>query len=240
VHLFVERLKKYFVKSLLYVKGVLIIKAIIFDFDGTIADTLPVCFYAFQSVFRKYDDREIDIEEIKDMFGPSETGIIHKNLLNENHEQAIELYYDEYNKKHSELVPINDEIDGLLRHLKKEGFKLGIVTGKARRSLDISLRFLKMEGLFDVIITGDDVEIPKPHPEGIKKALSQLNVKHSNAIFLGDSDADIKAGKEANVYTIGVQWLPNYQTVEFTIQPDSIFYKIDDLIHSLHSNLIAK
>jgi pyrophosphatase PpaX len=221
-------------------KDVLFIKAIIFDFDGTIADTLPVCFYAFQLVFKKYDDREVCTDEIKDMFGPSETGIIKKNLLHKDYKEAIELYYDEYNKKHSELVPINEEIDGLLHHLKKEDFKLGIVTGKARRSLDISLRLLKMEGLFDVIITGDDVEFPKPHPEGVNKALSQLDVKNSNAIFLGDSDADIKAGQDANVYTIGVQWLPNYQTVEFTIQPDKIFYKIDDLMHSLHSNLITK
>ncbi|WP_322741825.1 HAD family hydrolase [Fictibacillus phosphorivorans] len=207
-------------------------KAIIFDFDGTIADTLPVCFYAFQSVFKKYDDREVCIDEIKDMFGPSETGIIKKNLIHKDFKEAIELYYDEYNKKHSELVPINEEIDILLHCFKKKGFKLGIVTGKARRSLDISLRFLKMEGLFDVIITGDDVEFPKPHPEGVNKALSQLVVKNSNAIFLGESDADIKAGQDANVYTIGVQWLPNYQTVEFKIQPDKIFYKIDDLMHS--------
>lgn len=42
---------------------------------------------------------------------------------------------------------------------------LGIVTGKARRSLDISLQVLQMEKLFDVIITGDDVEQPKPHPD---------------------------------------------------------------------------
>lgn len=174
------------------------------------------------------------------MFGPSETGIIQKNLLHEDFKEAIELYYDEYYKKHNELVPMNEEIDGLLRLLKKGGFKLGIVTGKARRSLDISLRLLKMEGMFDVIITGDDVEFPKPHPEGVNKALSQLDVKNSNAIFLGDSDADIKAGQDANVYTIGVQWLPNYQTVEFTIQPDKIFDKIDDLVHSLQSNFITK
>lgn len=50
--------------------------------------------------------------------------------------------------------------------------KLGIVTGKARRSLDISLKALRMDHYFDVIITGDGVINPKPHPEGVMEALS--------------------------------------------------------------------
>ena len=64
---------------------------------------------------------------------------------------------------------------------------------------------LDMEGLFDVIITGDDVIKPKPDPEGLLKALSLLKVENSDAIYIGDSDADIIAGVQANVYTIGVQ-----------------------------------
>ncbi|WP_081742054.1 MULTISPECIES: HAD hydrolase-like protein [Bacillaceae] len=57
------------------------IKAVLFDFDGTLADTLPVCFLAFESVFKKFDERDVTTEEIKSMFGPSETGIIRENLL---------------------------------------------------------------------------------------------------------------------------------------------------------------
>lgn len=79
-----------------------------------------------------------------------------------------------------------------------------------------------MEGLFDVIITGDDVIKPKLDPEGLLKALSLLNVKNSEAIYIGDSDADIVAGLQAGVYTIGVQWLPEYQTSEFSEQPNAI------------------
>ncbi|MGD6796012.1 HAD family hydrolase [Metabacillus indicus] len=204
-------------------------KAFIFDFDGTLADTLPVCFYAFQFVFKEFDDRKVDVEEIKAMFGPSETEIIRANLLNDNHNQAIELYYEKYDEMHNQFVPSNEEINGLLKNLKKEGFKLGIVTGKARRSLDISLTLLRMNDLFDVIITGDDVKSPKPHPEGINKALKQLNIDNFNAVFIGDSDADILAGKEANVYTIGVHWLPNYHSLEFAVQPDRILKRVEEL-----------
>jgi pyrophosphatase PpaX len=107
------------------------------------------------------------------------------------------------------------------------------VTGKARRSLDISLECLGLDNYFDVIVTGDDVEFPKPHPEGINKALEQLGVSNKVAIFLGDSDADILAGKQANVHTLGVHWLPNYQTIEFSIQPDEVFSNIDEFFSSI-------
>lgn len=162
------------------------------------------------------------------MFGPSETGIIRENLVNENKEAAIELFYTEYLKEHSNLVKSNEEINNLLKELKTSGIKLAIFTGKARRSLDISLKSLHMNELFDVIITGDDVMNVKPHPEGLLKALTLLEIDRSEAIFIGDSDADIYAGLKAEVYTIGVQWLPDYQTLEFSTSPKSIFKNVSE------------
>ncbi|NIK11715.1 phosphoglycolate phosphatase/pyrophosphatase PpaX [Alkalibacillus almallahensis] len=194
---------------------------------------MPVCFYAFQSVFKDFDNKEVTPDEIKAMFGPSETGIIRENLLDSNYDKAIELYYEKYSEKHPELVPKNEEINDLLLFLKKEGYKLGIVTGKASKSLFISLDSLNISDLFDVIITGDDVSTPKPHPEGLNKALAKLKINNTDAIFLGDSDADILAGKQANVHTIGVHWLPNYQTLEFGVQPDQMLSDINDFKQAL-------
>ncbi|WP_188455730.1 HAD family hydrolase [Virgibacillus oceani] len=215
-------------------------KAIIFDFDGTLADTLPVCYYAFQSVFKEFDNVDVTADEVKAMFGPSETGIIRENLTDPNHDKAIELYYERYNERHSELVFNNKEINDLLLFLKEEGYKLGIVTGKAKRSLLISLEYLDMSDLFDVIITGDDVNNPKPHPEGVNKALEILDVKNTETVFLGDSNADILAGKQANVHTVGVLWLPNYQAPEFSVKPDQLFSSVDEFIVSLKKRVSDK
>ncbi|WP_226673413.1 HAD family hydrolase [Rossellomorea aquimaris] len=208
-------------------------KAIIFDFDGTLADTLPICFYAFQSVFKEFDDIEVTRDEIKSMFGPSETGIIQENLKNSNCDQAIDMYYQKYREKHEELVMTNEVLIDLLQTLKKQDYKLGIVTGKARKSLIISLDYLDMNELFDVIITGDDVSVPKPHPEGLNQAMALLNIKSDQALFIGDSDADIMAGKNANVRTVGVQWLPNFQTQDFSVQPDETVNHVEEFIELL-------
>jgi pyrophosphatase PpaX len=206
------------------------IKAILFDFDGTLADTLPVCFLAFKSVFKEFDDLEVSTEEIKEIFGPSETGIIRENLRNTDYEKAIELYYKIYRDQHDNMVEKNEAIYSLVWQLKTNGYKLGIVTGKARRSLDISLENLGLNNIFDVIVTGDDVKFPKPHPEGINLALEELGLSNKEAIFLGDSDADILAGKQANVHTIGVHWLPNFQTIEFSVQPDEVLRDISEFL----------
>lgn len=202
-------------------------KAIIFDFDGTLADTLPICYYSFQKVFKQFDDRELSAEEIKLMFGPSETGIIRHNLLDDNKEEAIELYYACYLEEHARLVQPNEEILQLLHDLKDQQYKLGIFTGKAKRSLDISLQQLNMENIFDVLITGDDVEEPKPHPEGLLKALHILKINNKEAVFVGDSDADILAGRQSSVYTIGVQWLD--RNICFQTKPDTTLNNVSDL-----------
>lgn len=205
------------------------IKAIIFDFDGTLANTLPICYDAFQKVFKKFDNKDLNTDEIRGMFGPSETGIIRKNLKSHKKEMAIELYYEKYSKNHNKLVEQNNKIIEMIRYLKEKQIKIGIVTGKARRSLDISLKALQMDELFEIIITGDDVNKQKPHPEGVLKALSLLGVRSNESVYVGDSEADIEAGLRANVHTAGVKWLPNYQPSEFSVEPDYIFESVTDL-----------
>lgn len=210
------------------------IQTVIFDFDGTLADTLPLVYHSFQTVFKTFDDKILTDEQVKAMFGPAEPDIIKKNLENDDIEAAIELYFNTYSEEHDQYVLFNGDINSMLIALKEEGLKLGIVTGKSQRGLDISLKQLGMEKQFDYKISGDDVSEPKPDPEGIFKVLSHFDQEKHHAIFLGDSDADIQAGLRAEVLTIGVQWLPNIQTSQFSDQPDEIYGKVDQFIRDFY------
>jgi HAD superfamily hydrolase (TIGR01509 family) len=163
------------------------------------------------------------------MFGPTEEGMIKENFSDQKSiETAIHTFYQLYRKHHSDLVQSSKEIQRLLKGLKAKNYKLAIVTGKGRKCFDISMEELELESYFDLVVTGDDVEKAKPHPEGILKVLEELHVKKSEAMFIGDSNADIEAGKRAGVLTIGVQWLSESQTKDFLPIPDKIFSKVEE------------
>jgi pyrophosphatase PpaX len=197
-------------------------KAILFDFDGTLADTLPVLYHSFRTVFLEFDGRKYSDEEIRSMFGPPETIIIETKIKHPDKESAKKLFYETYEKKHKELVKENEKVTSMLDQLSGK-VKLGIITGKARRSLEISLRELNMEKYFDVLVPGDEVEKTKPAPEGIEKALMEIGINKKDALFTGDSDGDINAGLGAEVETVGALWLPNVQQTSFKRNPDRIF-----------------
>lgn len=209
------------------------ISTLIFDFDGTLADTLPNSFNAFQTVFETYDGKHYSDEEVKSMFGPIEPEIIREHLESDDVERAIELYFETYTDNHERLVKADSGVHDMLEHFKEKGYKLAVVTGKSRRSLDISMEFLKMDDVFDYTVSGNDVERFKPDPEGVFDVLDALGVDRDAAIFVGDSDTDITAGKGAGLYTVGAHWLPNIQTAEFSDQPDALFTDVESFVKSI-------
>ncbi len=207
---------------------------ILFDFDGTLADTLPVCFYSFRNVFKKYDNRALADEEIISMFGPSEVGIIEQNLRKiDQITHAVEDYYSFYDKAHRDFVDQNNDIQYMLSEVKRSGIQFGIVTGKARRSYEISADYLFPKDMFKVAITGDEVKNPKPHPEGILLAMKLLNSSADETLYVGDSNADIEAGRRANVKTAGVNWLSHSHGSPFIHKPDYLFSTVAMFIKEL-------
>ncbi|WNQ12371.1 HAD-IA family hydrolase [Paenibacillus aurantius] len=205
-------------------------KAVLFDFDGTLADTLPVIFHAFQTVFRRHDRREVSPDEIIGMFGPPEEGILRKELSHcGSLEEAVKEFYHLYEENHTRLVRPSGDIRDLLAFLRDRSYRTAVITGKGRRTFEISARELGLSDAFDVTITGNDVEKAKPDPEGILRALDELGAAKEEAVFLGDSDADIAAGKAAGLRTYGVLWLPTTQASEFREKPDAVFRRTAQL-----------
>ncbi|MBM7573479.1 HAD family hydrolase [Aquibacillus albus] len=202
-------------------------KTIIFDFDGTIADTLPVIFDAFKKVFKTYENKDLSSEDVKAMFGLAEEEMIRVNFSSkERVEEAIETLFHHYEEQHDTLVERSSAMEELLKFIQSKEIKLAVFTGKGRRGLDISLAKLNLASYFDVAITGDDVEHPKPHPEGLYKILDLLDTPKEEAMMIGDSNADIEAGKSAGVTTVAVQWLSHFQSDTYTTDPDHQFKDI--------------
>lgn len=131
------------------------------------------------------------------------------------------------------MVKPNAEINSLLERLKARGHRMGIVTGKGRAALDISLEKLGMSRYFDVTVSGDEMTRPKPDPEGVLTAMNALGGAREETVFIGDSEADMRAGKGAGVFTIGAHWLEHVQTHRFDTTPDLYITRVAELIDFL-------
>lgn len=206
-------------------------EVIIFDFDGTIADTLPLCFETFRKTFSHFNNEILSDKQIELLFGGSEESIIRKRLAGKEEEiisEAIEYYFKVYKNLHDDYLQKMDTI--ILEKIKKIASekKVVIFTGKGKRGLTISLEKLGYNNLFDYIVSDDDINYSKPNPEGLYKIVDFFNISETKCIFIGDSDADIKSGIAAGIETIGVNW---FGENIFSVEPKYVSYHIKDIIY---------
>jgi HAD superfamily hydrolase (TIGR01509 family) len=117
----------------------------------------------------------------------------------------------------------------ILFKLKNNNYPVGIFTGKGRGSSMITLTKLGVDKYFDLIVTGDDVENPKPSPEGILKFVNKFKLDPKKVLMIGDSVSDVKAARDAGVKIASVLW-DSYGIEEVKrLKSDYYFYSIEEL-----------
>lgn len=183
----------------------------IFDFDGTLADTLPLAFMCFRETFLKYNGELMTNEQIATTFGPSEKVILHRHIRGseQTKAEALAFFYALYKTNHTLYAECPPKIRQMLQTLKQQGKKLAVFTGKARESLDYSLQELGLTDLFDLTISDCDVEHSKPAPDGLLLAQRHFNLPAEQIIYFGDSEADVISGQQAGVETHKIDWIEN-------------------------------
>ena len=185
-------------------------KALLFDLDGTLCDTDEMIVQTMYAIYKNYKPTKVRTrEELYYFSGPP----IRDTLAREFPDQDPEEMYDVF-KRVSEgfyascVTAYQDEVE-ILTKLKEKGYLLGVVTNKGYPLTIYSLELCGIKHLFDVVISADDVQFPKPHPEGINKALEKLNILNKEeCLYLGDNDIDYETASNAGVDTLLVTWGP--------------------------------
>lgn len=198
-------------------------QTVVFDFDGTIASTLPLIYRTFNAVLEPRIGKRIPDAELRSHFGPPDNVILGRYLGEAEQASAFDEYITLYERDHNDYVHLFDGMKEILIDLKAAGTRIAIMTGKSRISAQISLRELGIADLIEVLVAGDDVVMPKPHPEGVIAALAQLgHPDNESGVMVGDSAADIYAGRDAGVATIAVTWgVPEHEDL-FASRPDVV------------------
>ncbi|RFZ95078.1 HAD family hydrolase [Mucilaginibacter conchicola] len=201
-------------------------KAIIFDLDGTIADTLPLCIASFKKSIEPLLNKSLSNEEIIATFGPSEEGTI-RALIPQQEAQGVKDYLLHYEAMHHTCPAMFPGINELLQTLADKGVQLAMVTGKGIHSTKLSLKQFDATRYFEVLETGSPDGPDKVN--GIKRVLQRLNIQPGEALYVGDAPSDITSCKEVGVPIAEAAWAHTTNAAELIpLKPDFIFYSVDD------------
>jgi phosphatidylglycerol---prolipoprotein diacylglyceryl transferase len=174
---------------------------ILFDLDGTVADTRSSIIAAFDRVFTERLP-QVDLNSIdRDAWIGPPLAVTFGQYTDEV-EPLVELYIKYNQELQPSLIKPITNIPTVLASLKQDGYRLGIVSSKRHQGIEYSLGLCQLQDYFDVIVGVDDVKAHKPHPEGILKACELLKEGHDSVIYVGDSVEDIKAAQAAGVYSV--------------------------------------
>src|SRR5207247_11030742 len=121
------------------------IAGVVFDVDGTLADTLPLIYDALNRVLEAAGRPVVANTEIRAMFGPSEEGII-AELMGEGWEDPFEAFLSYYEERHPDYVRPFPGIHELLMWLGGQGARRGVVTGKGTRTAEVTVSLLDLAG----------------------------------------------------------------------------------------------
>ena len=179
------------------------LRGIIFDLDGTLANTLPVCFAAFREVFRSYLGQDYTDRQVYAMFGPSEEGIFNSRIPQQSN-KALADYLGAYERLHRICPEPFSGIQELLKSLQKRGIRRAVVTGKGAGSAAISLRVLGLGDSFDSVWAG--VPSRGDKPTAMKSVLNAWGFAPVEVASIGDSRSDIDAAKENGLIPLGAAW----------------------------------
>ena len=192
------------------------IAAVLWDFDDTMVDSLPARAHALTRVFQDANIQNVDPKcFLLSLAGKTLQASL--PLLTGSQDSArnlFEQYRSIYWTKKPSTVRMYPGIEAVLDDLEQRCILSAIVTSKAR-SMDVEgvragvsaeLEDLGVAGRFPVVVGLEDVSEPKPHPEGILRALEQLGVAPEQALMVGDSVADIQAAKAAGCWSCLATW----------------------------------
>ncbi len=211
-------------------------EGIIFDIDGTLTSTNELIFATFRHVVEKHLNKKVTDQEIIALFGPTEDVIL-KEWLNENYQEARKDYYHFYESQHHLMADVYPGIIEALMFIKSKKIPLSIYTGKGRDSSIITLQKIGVFDLFDMIVTGDDVEDHKPSPEGIDQFVEKFKLNREKVLMIGDAPADILAARSAGVKIASVVWDAYAKEQVLEMESDYVLETVDELMKFLRKSL---
>ena len=216
------------------------IKAVIFDFDYTLADSskgiIECINYALRELGLTSVTTEVACETIGLSLGDTFfklTGINNTKLK----ESFIRLFVNRADKIMVGMSYLFENVPDIIKLLKTKGIKLGIVSTKFRYRIETILAQHGMSELFDIIVGGEDVLSPKPDPEGLNMAIERLELHSSDVLYIGDSVTDAETARRAGIAFAAVLSGVTKRDAFLNYSGCSIHEKLEDVFWHYNENI---
>ncbi|KGN40106.1 HAD family hydrolase [Knoellia aerolata] len=203
-------------------------QTILFDLDGTLADTIPLIVASYQHAFREVRGEEVDEVRARAWIGRPLLGA----LLEEDPERGHELdrTYREWNLANtSRLIRRYAGVPEMLAALTEAGAAVHVVTSKRRDTARTALAAVGIDHLVDVVGALEDTTRHKPEPDPLLQAARRLGIDPATAVYVGDATVDVLAARAAGMAALAVTWGAGERDALAATGPEAVFDSVGEL-----------
>lgn len=210
------------------------LKAVLFDFDGTIVDTTELIYESMRratdEILGRTPNREVLLANVGQPL-PRQMEILDP----ERAEELLESYRLHNEELHEGLIEAFPNVEASLARLRDAGLRLAVVTSKRRFSLEMALdSFPALRDAVDAFVTMEDTAEHKPYPAPLFKGLELLGeVSPEKAAYVGDSPFDVAAAHAAGTLSVAVSWGVFTEETLREAEPDHLFEDLDSAVEFL-------
>lgn len=199
------------------------IKAVLFDLDGTLLDTLEDLKDAVNYALSLHNLPIRSLDEIRNFVGNGVRHLMTRStggsLPSDDFERVFSTFTSYYELHSMVKTKPYEGIIELLGHLRINGFKIGIVSNKIQSAVDIIVPYY-FPGLIDLAIGDTPMLRRKPAPDAVDHVIKSFGVHSSEVVFVGDSEVDLQTASAAHVTSIAVTW--GFRTRDFLIEHGAV------------------
>lgn len=217
---------------------------LIFDFDGTLIDSVPDLADATNAMLTTLGKDTYPLDTIRNWVGNGSRMLVERALLGKievledeltkgETEHAEQVFFDAYKNLSDSKTVAYPNVDSGLRQLKEAGYTLALVTNKPIRFVPKILESFGWTSLFDMVLGGDSLTTKKPDPAPLLHVCDKLGVMQDKAVMIGDSRNDILAGQNAKIDTLGLSYGYNYGQDIRDLNPTAAFDDFATLVKYL-------
>ncbi|WP_201597608.1 phosphoglycolate phosphatase [Psychrobacter fulvigenes] len=217
---------------------------LIFDFDGTLIDSVPDLADATNAMLTTLGKDTYPLDTIRNWVGNGSRMLVERALVGkievledeltvEETEHAEQVFFDAYKNLSDSKTVAYPNVDSGLRYLKEAGYTLALVTNKPIRFVPKILESFGWTSLFDMVLGGDSLTTKKPDPAPLLHVCDKLGVMQDKAVMIGDSRNDILAGQNAKIDTLGLSYGYNYGQDIRDLNPTAAFDDFATLVKYL-------